>query len=175
MLSGVNATYPETIRPALETIGAHPKAGILSGMYMLVFEKRVVFCGDTTINVDPGAEALAQIALTAARIVRTFGQEPHVAMLSFSNFGSVRLPEADKVARAVRLVREADPSARGRRRDAGRHGARRAGCSASATRSAPCGGRPTVDLPQLERRQHRLQVTPPPGAAPRRSGPSWWA
>jgi malate dehydrogenase (oxaloacetate-decarboxylating)(NADP+) len=78
-------------------------------MYMLVFDKRVVFCGDTTINVDPTAEQLAQIALTAARIVRTFGEEPRVAMLSFSNFGSVRHPEADKVARATRLAREADP------------------------------------------------------------------
>jgi malate dehydrogenase (oxaloacetate-decarboxylating)(NADP+) len=110
VLSGVNATYPETVRPALETVGAHPKAGVLSGMYMLVFDKRVVFCGDTTINVDPNAEQLAQIALTAARIVRTFGEEPRLAMLSFSNFGSVRHPEADKVARATRLVREADPS-----------------------------------------------------------------
>jgi malate dehydrogenase (oxaloacetate-decarboxylating)(NADP+) len=110
VLSGVNATYPETVRPALETVGAHPKAGVLSGMYMLVFDKRVVFCGDTTINVDPTAEQLAQIALAAARIVRTFGEEPRLAMLSFSNFGSVRHPAAEKVARATRLVHEADPS-----------------------------------------------------------------
>jgi malate dehydrogenase (oxaloacetate-decarboxylating)(NADP+) len=106
----VNATYPETVRPALETVGAHPNAGVLSGMYMLVFDKRVVFCGDTTINVDPTAEQLAQIALTAARIVRTFGEEPRLAMLSFSNFGSVRHPAAEKVARATRLVHEADPT-----------------------------------------------------------------
>jgi malate dehydrogenase (oxaloacetate-decarboxylating)(NADP+) len=110
VLSGVNATYPETVRPALETVGAHPNAGVLSGMYMLVFDKRVVFCGDTTINVDPTAEQLAQIALTAARIVRTFGEEPRLAMLSFSNFGSVRHPAAEKVARATRLVHEADPT-----------------------------------------------------------------
>ena len=54
--------YPETIRPALEVIGAHPKAGLVSGMYMLVFEKHVVFCADTTVNIDPTAEQLAQIA-----------------------------------------------------------------------------------------------------------------
>ncbi|GLC28114.1 NADP-dependent malic enzyme [Roseisolibacter agri] len=109
MLSGVNATYPETIRPALETIGAHPKAGILSGMYMLVFEKRVVFCGDTTVTIDPTAEQLAQIAYAASRIVQNFGETPRVAMLSFSNFGSVRHPDAAKVARAVELLRERDP------------------------------------------------------------------
>jgi malate dehydrogenase (oxaloacetate-decarboxylating)(NADP+) len=109
MLSGVNATYPETIRPALETIGAHPKAGILSGMYMLVFEKRVVFCGDTTVTIDPTAEQLAQIAYAASRIVQNFGEEPRVAMLSFSNFGSVRHPDAAKVARATELLRQRAP------------------------------------------------------------------
>ena len=109
LLSGVNATYPETIRPALEAIGAHPKAGVLSGMYMLVFEKRVVFCGDTTVNIDPSAEQLADIAYAAARIVQNFGETPRVAMLSFSNFGSVRHPDAEKAARAVALVRARAP------------------------------------------------------------------
>ncbi|MBV9879293.1 MAG: NADP-dependent malic enzyme [Gemmatirosa sp.] len=110
MLSGVNATYPETIRPALEAVGAHHKAGILSGMYMLVFDKRVVFCGDTTVNIDPTAEQLAQIGYAASRIVRTFGETPRVAMLSFSNFGSVRHADAEKVSRAVQLLRQRDPS-----------------------------------------------------------------
>jgi malate dehydrogenase (oxaloacetate-decarboxylating)(NADP+) len=109
LLSGTTMQYPETIRPALEVIGAHPKAGLVSGMYLLVFEKQLVFCADTTVNIDPTAEQLAQIAYAAGRIVRTFGIEPRVAMLSFSNFGSVRHPEADKVARAVQLVRQRDP------------------------------------------------------------------
>ena len=103
--------YPETIRPALEVIGAHPKAGLVSGMYMLVFEKHVVFCADTTVNIDPTAEQLAQIAYSAAAASHgTFGIEPRIAMLSFSNFGSVRHPEAEKVARAVQLLRQRDPS-----------------------------------------------------------------
>jgi malate dehydrogenase (oxaloacetate-decarboxylating)(NADP+) len=110
LVSGVNLHYPETIRPALEVIGAHPRAGLVSGLYMLVFEKHVVFCGDTTVNIDPSAEQLAQIGFAAARIVRTFGIQPRVAMLSFSNFGSVRHPETDKVARAVSLLRSRDPS-----------------------------------------------------------------
>src|SRR5687767_9993553 len=110
LVSGVNLHYPETIRPALEVIGAHPRAGLVSGLYMLVFEKHVVFCGDTTVNIDPSAEQLAQIAYSAARIVRTLGITPRIAMLSFSNFGSVRHPEAEKVARAVQLLRARDPS-----------------------------------------------------------------
>src|SRR5687767_3148956 len=110
LLSGTTMHYPETIRPALEVIGAHAKAGLVSGLYMLVFDKQVVFCGDTTVNIDPTAEELAQIAYSAGRIVRTFGIEPKIAMLSFSNFGSVRHPEPQKVARAVQLLRERDPS-----------------------------------------------------------------
>jgi malate dehydrogenase (oxaloacetate-decarboxylating)(NADP+) len=110
LVSGVNLHYPETIRPALEVIGAHPKAGLVSGLYMLVFEHHVVVCGDTTVNIEPTAEMLAQIAIAASRITRTLGLEPRIAMLSFSNFGSVRHPETDKVARAVQILRERDPS-----------------------------------------------------------------
>jgi len=110
LVSGVNMHYPETIRPALQVIGPHPKAEVVSGLYMLVFDKHVIFCGDTTVNIDPSAEQLAQIAYSAGRVVRTFGIEPKIAMLSFSNFGSVRHPEAEKVAQAVRLLRELDPS-----------------------------------------------------------------
>ena len=110
LVSGVNLHYPETIRPALEVIGAHPKAGLVSGMYMLVFEKQLVFCADTTVTIDPTAEQLAQIAFSASRIARTMGVEPRIAMLSFSNFGSVRHPEAEKMARAVALLRLRDPS-----------------------------------------------------------------
>jgi len=110
LVSGVNMNYPETLRPALQVIGPHPRAEIVAGLYMLVFDKHVIFCGDTTVNIDPTAKQLAQIAYSAGRIVRTFGIEPRISMLSFSNFGSVRHPEAEKVALAVRLLRERDPS-----------------------------------------------------------------
>jgi malate dehydrogenase (oxaloacetate-decarboxylating)(NADP+) len=109
LLSGVTLNYPETIRPALEVIGAHPRAGLVSGLYMLVFDKQVVFCGDTTVNIDPSAEELAQIGYAASRLVRTLGITPKVAYLSFSNYGSVRHPEADKSARAAELLRQRDP------------------------------------------------------------------
>jgi malate dehydrogenase (oxaloacetate-decarboxylating)(NADP+) len=110
LVSGMTMHYPETIRPALEVIGAHPKAGLVSGMYMLVFADQVVFCADTTVNIDPTAEQLAQIAYAASRITRTFGLEPRIAMLSFYNFGSVRHPEAEKVARVDKLLRQRDPT-----------------------------------------------------------------
>ena len=110
LLSGVSMQYPETLRPALQVIGAHPKSELVSGMYMMVFEKHVIFFGDTTVTIDPTAEQLAQIGNAAARVVRLLGIEPRIAMLSFSNFGSVRHAEAEKVARAVEILRKRDPS-----------------------------------------------------------------
>ena len=110
LLTGMTTTYPEALRPALQVIGANPRTGVVAGMYMLVFDKQVIFCGDTTVNAEPTSEQLAQIALAACRIVRLFGQDPKVAMLSYSNFGSVRQPEAARVAKAVTLVRAADPT-----------------------------------------------------------------
>ncbi len=110
LLSGVTMHYPETIRPALQVIGAHPSARLVSGMYMLVTERHVVFCADTTVNIDPTAEQVAQIAFAASRIARTMGIVPRIAMLSFSNFGSVKHPQAEKMARAAQILRERDPS-----------------------------------------------------------------
>jgi malate dehydrogenase (oxaloacetate-decarboxylating)(NADP+) len=110
LVGGLGKHYPETVRPALEVIGAHHVTSLASGLYMLVFENRVVFCGDTTVNIDPTAEQVAQIAISAAGLVSNFGQVPRVAMLSFSNFGSVKHAEAEKMAEAVRIVRERRPA-----------------------------------------------------------------
>jgi malate dehydrogenase (oxaloacetate-decarboxylating)(NADP+) len=110
LVGGLGKHYPETIRPALEVIGTDRRHGLVSGLYMLVFEKHVVFFGDTTVNIEPSAEQLAQIAWSAAGLARTFGISPRIAMLSFSNFGSVRHPEAQKVAQAVSMLRLRDPS-----------------------------------------------------------------
>jgi malate dehydrogenase (oxaloacetate-decarboxylating)(NADP+) len=110
IVAGLGKHYPETIRPALEVIGAHHVTKLASGVYMLVFEKRVVFCGDTTVNINPTAEQVAQIAISAAGLVANLGEVPRIAMLSFSNFGSVKHPEAEKMAEAVRIVRERRPA-----------------------------------------------------------------
>jgi malate dehydrogenase (oxaloacetate-decarboxylating)(NADP+) len=110
LLSGVTMHYPETIRPALQVIGAHPSSRLVSGMYMLVTDRHVVFCADTTVNIDPTAEQVAQIGFAASRIARTMGIVPRIAMLSFSNFGSVKHPDAEKMARAAQLLKERDPT-----------------------------------------------------------------
>jgi malate dehydrogenase (oxaloacetate-decarboxylating)(NADP+) len=108
VVAGLNKHYPETIRPALEVVGAD-ETGLVAGLYMMVINNRAIFFGDTTVNIDPDADQLARIAQSAARLVRTFGIEPRIAMLSFSNFGSVKHPESAKVAEAVRILREREP------------------------------------------------------------------
>lgn len=109
MLSGIDAHYPDTIRPALEVVGKQPNLTSVHGMYMMVFKKGVYFMADTTVDIDPSAEELAETAILAAQNVKVFDIDPRVAMLSFSNFGSVRHPLSDKVRRAVEIVKERAP------------------------------------------------------------------
>ncbi len=109
MLSGLNHSYPETIRPALEVIGKQDKLSKVHGMYIMVFKDRVVFFSDATVDIDPTAEELAETAILTAEKVRQFGIEPRVAMLSFSNFGSSKHPIAVKMKKATALVKQQAP------------------------------------------------------------------
>ena len=109
LLAGEDMYYPETIRPALEVIGTAPGVRRVAGLYMMVLEQDLVFFADTTVNIDPDAETLAEIALLAADFVKRLGVVPRVGMLSFSNFGSVRSPQSDKVRRATELVKQRAP------------------------------------------------------------------
>jgi malate dehydrogenase (oxaloacetate-decarboxylating)(NADP+) len=109
VLAGVDMYYPEAIRPALEVIGIEAGRRRVSGIYMLVFQQQTLFFADTTVNIDPDAETLAEIASTAARFVGRLGVEPRVALLSFSNFGSVKHQNAEKVRRAVELLHLREP------------------------------------------------------------------
>jgi malate dehydrogenase (oxaloacetate-decarboxylating)(NADP+) len=110
MIAGVTQHYPETIRPALEIISLRPGVKKLAGMYMLIMPKgQIYFLADTTMNIEPAAEDLAEIAVHTAEAVRGFNIEPRVAMLSFSNFGSTRHPLAEKVRRATELARQRAP------------------------------------------------------------------
>src|SRR3989441_105091 len=110
VVAGVDMYYPDAIRPALEVIGAEPGRRHVSGIYMLVFPQQMYFFADCTVNIDPDAETLGGSASATARFVWRLGIEPRVAMLSFSNFGSVKHPSVDKVRRAVALLHEREPA-----------------------------------------------------------------
>ena len=109
MLSGINAHYPDTIRPALEIIGKKDGLSRVHGMYMMVTKKDVVFFADTTVTIEPTAEELAETAILTAEKARHFEIEPRVAMLSFSNFGSADHPLTLNVKRATALVKQRAP------------------------------------------------------------------
>jgi malate dehydrogenase (oxaloacetate-decarboxylating)(NADP+) len=108
-LAGVAQHYPETIRPALQIIRVRENVRRVSGVYVIVTKQQVYFFSDTTVNIDPTAEDLAEIALLAAEVARDFNIEPRVAMLSFSNFGSTRHPMSEKMRVAAELVKQSHP------------------------------------------------------------------
>jgi malate dehydrogenase (oxaloacetate-decarboxylating)(NADP+) len=109
LVSGLNSHYPETIRPALQVVSMKEGLTKVCGLYMMIFKDDVMFFADTTVNIQPTAEDLAEIAIGAAETVKRFGFEPKVAMLSFSNFGSAKHDLSDKVKKAVMIVQKKKP------------------------------------------------------------------
>ena len=109
LVSGISQQYQKTIRPALQVINTKKGINRISGVYLMIFKNKIKLFADTTMNIDTTPEILAETALLTADLAREFDMEPRVAMLSFSNFGSSRHPEAKKVADAVKLVKEQDP------------------------------------------------------------------
>ncbi|NOY12178.1 MAG: NADP-dependent malic enzyme [Deltaproteobacteria bacterium] len=109
LLSGIEHHYPETIRPSLEIIGKKDGLSRVHGTYMMVTKKKVVFFADTTVNIDPTAEEMAETAVLTAEKAKHFNVEPKVAMLSFSNFGSSGHPLCQKVKKATALVKQQAP------------------------------------------------------------------
>jgi malate dehydrogenase (oxaloacetate-decarboxylating)(NADP+) len=105
IVTGLYYNYADAVRPALQIVG--PKEGVktISGLYVMVLQKRLLFFADCTINVRPTAEQLAEIAINTAKVARTFDVVPKVAMLSFSNFGSTRDENSLRVASAVEILR----------------------------------------------------------------------
>ena len=111
LVSGVSQNYPDAIRPALQIIRIREGLHTVAGCYAMITRKGdVYFLADTTVNIDPTAEDLAEIALCAAEAARRFDVVPHVAMLSFSSFGSTKHPFCEKVRKAVELLHKADPT-----------------------------------------------------------------
>ena len=110
MLSGLTRNYTDGIKPALHIIGTEEGVKKIAGMYLMLTKKGPLFLADTTININPTAEELADIALLVAKEVRNFNLEPRIAMLSYSNFGSSDTPEAKMVAEATRIIKQRNPS-----------------------------------------------------------------
>lgn len=110
LISGLTMHYPDTIRPALQIHHTQPGVSRAAGVYLLLFDDRMFFIADTTVNQNPTAEELAEIAFMAARVARNyFGVEPKVAMLSYSNFGSNSDERSVKVRKAVEIARQRWP------------------------------------------------------------------
>ena len=110
MVCGIGRGYPFMMHSVLQTVPLREGVHWAFGMYIILTKDDVLFFADCTAQIDPTAEQLAQTAVLSAKVARYFDHEPKVAMLSFSNFGSVRHPEADKVRRAVAIAREMAPS-----------------------------------------------------------------
>src|SRR5215204_4355163 len=110
MISGLAKNYPDTIRPALHTIGTEEGVKKIAGMYLMLTKKGPLFLADTTVNFNPTAEELADITLMVAKEVRQFNITPRIAMLSYSNFGSSDSTEARLVADARKLIKQKMPS-----------------------------------------------------------------
>jgi malate dehydrogenase (oxaloacetate-decarboxylating)(NADP+) len=110
VLSGVTSEYPTTIRPALEIIPLEAGMTRVSGLFAMIKGDEVYMFADTTVNINPTPEELAEIAVCAARVARRFNIEPRVAMLSFSNFGSAKYPESVKMAKATAVLKKKAPN-----------------------------------------------------------------
>ena len=111
MISGLTHHYPDTIRPALQIIAMRKVVGKVSGFYLLLSPcGKLYFLADCPVNIEPTSEELAEIAICAAEMARRFDVEPSAAFLSFSNFGSTQHPSAEKMKKAVEIVRQWEPN-----------------------------------------------------------------
>ena len=118
-ISGLTSDYPKTVLPALQIIGVRSQVKRVAGMYIISNKKGTFFFADATVNVNPTAEELVDIIGLTATAVRSFGVEPRVAVLSYSNFGSSKGEVPDKAARATALAHESWPGFGYRRRHSG--------------------------------------------------------
>ena len=109
MISGLTRKYPDTIRPSLQIIGKRDDVNKVAGMYIMMTKEGPLFFADTTVNVDPTANDLVDVAVLTAEAVKQFGIVPRIAMLSYSNFGSSDSPEVSKVREAVAILQKQYP------------------------------------------------------------------
>ena len=109
MISGYSRSYPKVLRPVFEVLGRASGVQNASTVNIMITERGPLFLADTSINVDPNAEELAEIAQMTANVASTFGFSPVMALLSYANFGSSSHPNAQKVKEAVRILHEKNP------------------------------------------------------------------
>ncbi len=110
LITGLAEPYATAIKPVLEIIGAKANH-TLAGIYLIVVHNKLYFFADCTINVDPNAEALAEITMAAAEVAARYTKDPiKVAMLSFSSFGSGKYPSTLKIAKALEILRTKAPT-----------------------------------------------------------------
>jgi malate dehydrogenase (oxaloacetate-decarboxylating)(NADP+) len=110
MVSGITRNYIDVVRPALQVVGTQKDINRIAGMYILQTKRGPLFLADTTINLDPTAEEIAEITSNVAKTIRKFKVIPRVALLSYSNFGSSPGDDAKKMAKAVELIHKNDPN-----------------------------------------------------------------
>jgi malate dehydrogenase (oxaloacetate-decarboxylating)(NADP+) len=109
MISGYSRNYRSVVKPILETTAKAKGVSRVAATNLMLTKSGPLFLSDTTINVEPSAKELAKIAQMSGQMARIFGLEPVVAMLSFSNFGSSRFPQAQKVTKAVSILHRSNP------------------------------------------------------------------
>jgi malate dehydrogenase (oxaloacetate-decarboxylating)(NADP+) len=109
VLGGLTTYYGTTLRPALQVLPLSPGRTRVCAVYIVILQHKPYFLADCAVNIAPTAEQLAEIALATAQAARDFDVEPHVALLSYSNFGSAEGEEPERVRRAVAICREREP------------------------------------------------------------------
>ncbi len=109
MISGYSRAYPTVVKPVFEVIGRASKVKKVSTVNIMITERGPMFLADTSINIDPNAEELAEIAQMTANVASTFGFTPVMALLSYANFGSSTHPHALKVREAVKILHTNNP------------------------------------------------------------------
>lgn len=109
MISGLTRKYPDTIRPALQIIGKQEGVNKVAGMYIMINKKGTFFFADTTVNINPTAQDLVDITLLTVQAVRQLTFEPRVALLSYTNFGSVESEDSVKIRQALEILQRDYP------------------------------------------------------------------
>jgi len=109
MISGYSRAYPTVVKPILEVIGRANNVKRVATTNIMITERGPMFLSDTSINIDPSAETIAEIAQMTANVAKTFGFESVTALLSYANFGSSSHPNANKVKQAVRILHTESP------------------------------------------------------------------